>query len=135
MELTYSIAAAAGLLAHHLCFIRGEWHLVAPLLFMITVLVPVADVVLAITKDNSGPLGVVYTTILNVASFYSALFTSIAIYRLLFHPLRRYPGPFWAKLSKLWHFFHCLNGQNHLLMEELYHKYGNVVRVGETGQF
>jgi hypothetical protein len=46
------------------------------------------------------------------ATYFVTLTGSIAVYRVSpFHPLAKYPGPFIAKLSKLWmvHSFICLS--------------------------
>ncbi|KAL8793202.1 MAG: hypothetical protein Q9195_004232 [Heterodermia aff. obscurata] len=51
------------------------------------------------------------------------------VYRVFFHPLRKFPGPSAASISKLWHVAKCRNSKNHLLMEELFTKYGSFVRI------
>lgn len=56
--------------------------------------------------------------------------TSIAIYRLFFHPLKEYPGPFLAKLTKWYGFYLTTFGRNHIIFPELHEEYGDVVRVG-----
>lgn len=63
-------------------------------------------------------------------SFDIGLFGSIGIYRLLFHPLRAYPGPFGAKLTA----FHSMKAtiagrQCHKKTYELHRKYGDFVRI------
>lgn len=65
-------------------------------------------------------------------SFTLALFLSMAIYRTFFHRIRHFPGPRLARVSKLWHTYHCLNGQNHLLLERLHRQYGDFVRTGPS---
>lgn len=57
----------------------------------------------------------------------------MTIYRLFFHPLRRFPGPVLARVSKLWHVFHCINSRNYLLLDKLHLQYGEFVRTGESG--
>lgn len=53
-------------------------------------------------------------------------------WRILLHRLRRFPGPFWAVVSKFWHVIKCLqtNSQNHLILDGLHQKYGDFVRTG-----
>lgn len=63
--------------------------------------------------------------------FNAGLLLSIGIYRLFFHRLRHFPGPFAAKLTK----FHAVyrsakHTQLHREREELHKQYGDVVRVG-----
>jgi hypothetical protein len=64
------------------------------------------------------------------ASFLGALTVSIALYRLFFHPLRKYPGPFLARLSKLWLASVCRDGETLRVVRELHKKYGDIVRIG-----
>ncbi|PYH99651.1 cytochrome P450 pisatin demethylase [Aspergillus ellipticus CBS 707.79] len=51
------------------------------------------------------------------------------VYLCYFHPLARYPGPFWARFTNLWRFITFLGGQHHLTEQLLHNKYGRVVRV------
>ncbi|PYI06870.1 cytochrome P450 pisatin demethylase [Aspergillus sclerotiicarbonarius CBS 121057] len=51
------------------------------------------------------------------------------VYLCYFHPLARYPGPFWARFTNLWRFFTFLGGHHHLSEQHLHEKYGRVVRV------
>ena len=68
-----------------------------------------------------------------IAALYAlSLFTSIIIYRIVFHPLRAFHGPFLARISKFWHVKQSLRSQNHLLMNELHEQYGDFVRTGNT---
>jgi hypothetical protein len=75
---------------------------------------------------------------------------SIVAYRISpFHPLAKYPGPFTAKLSKLWmvrlsvlvgvieadkhsQVFVTLTGKQHEHFASLHEKYGDIVRTGES---
>ncbi|KAF2840589.1 cytochrome P450, partial [Patellaria atrata CBS 101060] len=53
-----------------------------------------------------------------------------AIYRLTVHPLAKYPGPFWQKLSDWPLIFQCSAGDRHLNLLQAHEKYGSVVRTG-----
>ncbi|KAH8807633.1 gamma-glutamyltranspeptidase-domain-containing protein [Xylogone sp. PMI_703] len=63
------------------------------------------------------------------------LFTSVfyviglVIYRLFFHPLAKYPGPFWAKVTGLYPAYYALTGKRHINCYKLHKKYGDIVRV------
>jgi hypothetical protein len=48
----------------------------------------------------------------------------ISIYRITFHPLVKYPGPFLAKISGWPLVFDCYNGNRHLVEYKNHQKYG-----------
>lgn len=54
----------------------------------------------------------------------------LSTYRLTFHPLARYPGPFLAKITD-WHsVYHAWKGDRHLEFWRCHETYGPVVRFG-----
>ncbi|KAL7805836.1 cytochrome P450 [Trichoderma aethiopicum] len=55
---------------------------------------------------------------------------SVAIYRIFFHPLSKYPGPLIAKLTDGYQLYHAWKGDRHLQFWRLHQKYGKVVRYG-----
>jgi len=59
-----------------------------------------------------------------------ALSACYTIYQLYFHPLASIPGPFWAKLSRLWMTKHSWDGDMSVTMIALHQKYGSLVRTG-----
>ncbi|KAI0087970.1 cytochrome P450 [Irpex rosettiformis] len=64
--------------------------------------------------------------------YWSSILVFTAVYRLSpLHPLAQYPGPFFAKTSKLWAAYITFKeGNLHWTIQELHAKYGAVVRVG-----
>jgi hypothetical protein len=64
----------------------------------------------------------------NLVTLTFALFTSYVIvtaaYNLYFHPLAKFPGPFWAKLSAIPSWYHTKNQNRHLWLLSLQEKYG-----------
>ncbi|KAL4246847.1 Cytochrome P450 superfamily protein [Abortiporus biennis] len=65
------------------------------------------------------------------ATFYITLSLSIFTYRLSpLHPLSQYPGPVLCKLSKLCLYVNSRNGKQHLYIQSLHQKYGDIVRIG-----
>ena len=75
-------------------------------------------------------LGSLWATLLLIATYAGAMFMSIFIYRVFFHRLHRFPGPWMARFTKFWHVFKCVDGKNHLLLDKLYRQYGQFVRTG-----
>ncbi|VUC35513.1 unnamed protein product [Clonostachys rosea] len=55
---------------------------------------------------------------------------TLAIYRIFFHPLSKYPGPLLAKLTDGYQLYHAYRGDRHLEFWRLHEKYGPIVRFG-----
>ncbi|AEO58519.1 cytochrome P450-like protein [Thermothelomyces thermophilus ATCC 42464] len=56
--------------------------------------------------------------------------TCLVIYRLFFHPLAKYPGPFLAKLTDAYMLYYAWRGDRHLEFWRMHEKYGKFVRFG-----
>ena len=121
------IAATLGIASHQLYFIRGEHHLQAPTITWLAIVVPI---VIFGVESGQGICHALLHSIWTVNSYYIGLFGSITIYRAVFHPLRAFPGPPLAKVSKLWHVFSILDSKNHLFLDDLHKRYGDIVRTG-----
>ena len=64
-----------------------------------------------------------------VLSYLVSLIASILTSRIFFHPLRHFPGPFTAKLTKLSHVLRLLEkSDNYIQADQLHKEYGDVVR-------
>ncbi|KAK1484284.1 L-ornithine-N5-monooxygenase [Colletotrichum cuscutae] len=64
------------------------------------------------------------------SSYFAGLFTSIVVYRLIFHPLRRFPGPFPARIMKPYIMWLNRDWKLHEKYLEMHEKHGDFVRVG-----
>lgn len=54
-----------------------------------------------------------------------AFFLIKSIYRLYFHPLAKYPGPFLARISNIHQTWHAYTGERALNLYQQHEKYGN----------
>lgn len=57
-------------------------------------------------------------------------FILVSIYRITLHPLAKYPGPFFYKISNWPLIFRCIGGNRHIHHLLEHEKYGSVVRIG-----
>lgn len=84
----------------------------------------------SLDNKNSSVLEVVVqlTTPLNVAIALPALLLTYlvtnAIYDVYFHPLAKFPGPFLAKITRLWITWQCYKAREPYVLQELSKKYG-----------
>ncbi|CEN59721.1 hypothetical protein ASPCAL02165 [Aspergillus calidoustus] len=128
---TYAGTALAGAFSHVAYFNRGEHHLYAPLyvkLFFTTL--GGATTALSYIQE------VAWTTALSTASkligsYLLGVYGSLLVYRLLLHPLNKFPGPFNARFSSLWLALQIRNNL-HVKLVELHQKHGSFVRIGSS---
>lgn len=55
------------------------------------------------------------------------------MYCLYFHPLAKYPGPFWAKFSIWPSYYHTIMGNRHIWIWQCHEIYGSVFRNRPDG--
>lgn len=60
---------------------------------------------------------------------------AVAAHRILFHPLRHVPGPWYAAVSDAWLTMHLLCLRRCRAIDDLFHAYGPVVRAGPNTVF
>ncbi len=129
INMSCLVASAAGFLSHHLYFIRGIrdmevrniifGHIIAlSLLFFKTV-------------STAGLSQGVVTYIVISTAYFVSLFSSILVYRLFFHPLRRFPGPIGVVISHWYVAWMGWGGKLHREYVQMHEQYGDFVRVGE----
>ena len=121
----------AGFASHILYFIRGEHHMNASLIFYAYIIIAIAIFVSQLQTGDQCFRSAVQNSLLYISAYSLALFTSISIYRVCFHRLRSFPGPFLARFSKLWHVYHVRHSLNHQLIQRLHEEYGPFVRTGK----
>ncbi|KAM6480632.1 cytochrome P450 [Trichoderma sp. SZMC 28011] len=126
-ELLGVASASAGVLSHLLYFIHGHKAMQAPSIFVFYLMAECLLWVRCFYLQGAFQ-GTLSATIISL-SYFLGLFTSIAVYRLFFHRLRRFPGPLAAKLTKFYGPYKARGGKSHIHFVELFEKYGDVVRT------
>lgn len=126
----YFVPLILGILAHNCIFMRGEWHIRAPFVLKCHVAVFVLGVLVDLAYGSANLSNSLRTSALAMFMYASALLASMTVYRKFFHRLRGFPGPWMAGVTKLWHVYHCVDSQNHLLLDKMHQKYGQFVRTG-----
>lgn len=77
-------------------------------------------------------LGAMWRTSIVLSAFNVGLLGSILVYRAIFHRLRRFPGPFMARLSRFYAMKKAAaTNQNNIVIQKLHDQYGDFVRVGK----
>lgn len=129
------LAAATGIASHNLLFIHGEWHMQAPRLLRIYLVLTLITCVEELRYSSGSATERLESALLIIGIYALSLVASLVVYRTIFHRLRNFPGPFWARVSKFWHVERCISSssQNHVVLDGLHKKYGNFVRTGDSG--
>jgi len=129
---TTTILIFTGLFSHLFLFKRGEWHMRAVDILLFANFVFLASALAAYIFSFADVPQSLWFSFTICGTYCSSLFTSIIIYRCFLHRLSKFPGPALARVTKLWHVYHCLNSQNHLLMMRIHKQYGDIVRTGKN---
>lgn len=130
VSLSLYVAFVLGVLSHNCLFIYGEWHMQAPTILKAYFVLSLAVLLMELKYGARSFLESLMASVYIIATYAIAIFTSITIYRKFFHRLRNFPGPWMAGITKFWHTYQCIGSQNHLLLDDMYQKYGPFVRTG-----
>jgi hypothetical protein len=84
---------------------------------------------------DHGVIGGLAKASLFACTFNAGLLSSIAVYRLVFHRCRNFPGPVGAKLTRFYAAkMSAKNTQYYKELAKMHEKYGDFVRTGEYDQ-
>ena len=125
------LAVLAGFISHIAFFIHGEHHLQAPNIFRTYIAMTVSLFLLERISVSTNFREAAIAVTLVLASYSTALFTSVTIYRTIFHKLNSFQGPFLAKVTKFWNVAKAMHSTNYRLMDDLHRQYGDFVRTGK----
>ena len=82
-------------------------------------------------QHDSSSRSLAKTAAATYATYWGTILGLMTAYRLSpFHPLAKFPGPFFAKLSKLYMSYVVTQGAAHEAVRRWHAQYGDVVRIG-----
>ena len=133
-----SSAAVAGILgvaSHVFYFIRGEHHLQAYRLLVLSVTAPAVLFAFLILRFNVSIVSAATIVMTTWWAYMASLWSSMVVYRLYFHRLKDFDGPTMWKISKVFgHVMSVSKLDNFRVLDELHRQYGDYVRTGKTPQ-
>jgi hypothetical protein len=134
LQVVAIVGATLGVASHLGYFIHGEHHMQSTRILAFFIIVPLVLFVIASRYTDGDPyLEAGKVTAFATGSYFTALSISIVIYRVFFHPLRNFPGPFSARLSKVTHMLQIAkNSRNFSLAEQMFERYGEFVRLAHA---
>lgn len=123
-----------GVLIHHL-IIRFEIDSLASeivqLHLVAVALIAVVYWVFRTTTD--GVISIISSALWVVGCLDAGFISKMVCYRLVFHPLRKFPGPFGARLTKFWAMQQAAETiQWNAKVQEMHQLYGDFVRIGKA---
>ena len=124
------IATLLGFLSHVTLFIRLDLDAVSHrLLVLANLAVILTPIILYLRGHTVGDA--LYLSVILEFCYAASLLSSIGIYRTCLHPIRHYPGPFWARVSVFWKVkqFQQSKSRAFSVIDDAHRKYGNVVRL------
>ncbi|KAH6967869.1 cytochrome P450 [Ilyonectria sp. MPI-CAGE-AT-0026] len=126
-----------GVILHIFAFRKGEWDLLVPhLTFAYAALFfGLSGWILHVQGTNTlENLAATFFSVILIGLFHvTGILTSMVLYRVFFHRLRKFPGPFLGRISNLYPTY--LRAKKLHLYEEveiLHQQYGDFVRLGPT---
>lgn len=130
LSLVFTFASGVGL--HLFYFGRSEHHMYGVRYLQASILF-FAACVLCLTTRYGVQLDVAFKQVfIHTAVLLIGLYSSLLWYRLLWHPLRRFPGPFGARITSLWLSTQIERGNAHHKMVALHKEYGPFIRIGSS---
>ncbi|CAI7666032.1 unnamed protein product [Penicillium manginii] len=70
-----------------------------------------------------------YDLLYSLGILLATYWTGWIVYTRVFHPLARFPGPFWASVSRAWIVRSVIRGNPHETQRLLHARYGHIVRI------
>ncbi|RDA90333.1 hypothetical protein CP533_6005 [Ophiocordyceps camponoti-saundersi (nom. inval.)] len=122
-----------GVAVYAVIFRRGEWHMQAPKLVGGGMALTAATACWLVWLVPSAPWQELKTTLWLVFVWLAGHCCCMFTYRLALHPLRRFPGPFAARMTNFYMAaLELKNRQAYQELRKLHDEYGDFVRIGPS---
>ncbi|UNI13775.1 hypothetical protein JDV02_000485 [Purpureocillium takamizusanense] len=135
MSALHATAFLSGVLLHVTVFRFGEWDMHALGIIAGGLLLDFCAAGVLRYRIAAGPASfwqALQQTSSALGICIAGIFSSILVYRLAFHRLNRFPGPFWARISNVYPTTLSFRGSKFQLYKEvqaLHRQYGDIVRL------
>jgi hypothetical protein len=115
----------------HICvFSRNEWDRHSPRILLFFCLLNTGIFACLAFLLRCAYIEAVLTTIVLGCCIAGGLFASMTAYRLLFHPLKSFPGPIGARISTFWYAKESIPDMKfYCKLRELHDQYGDFIRI------
>ncbi len=126
------IATISGVVLH-VFYLRWFEHHMYGVRYLQTISSLFAGAVFCLVKGLSFPPHAAFGFVwMHGSACFLGLYASLMAYRLFWHPLQSFPGPFWARITSLWFCTQIENADAHKKMLALHNTYGLFVRIGSS---
>ena len=131
VQLLPITAAVAGVLSHVCYFNRGEHHFYG-VRYLQAFIATFVLAVLGLCQQGQALDEALAQVIPIISCYLAGVYASLIAYRAIFHPLNKFPGPFGARISRLWLSAHLKDGDLYRKVHRMHEQYGDFVRVGSS---
>lgn len=133
MDSTVLIASLVAGVTSHLAFFRiGEHHLYSSRYVLTAITAFAISSIVQFYLFQLSSRDAVLRSLVIATSYFGGLYSSLLIYRILFHPLRKFSGPLGCKVSSAWFATYVSRQDAFRQFLKLHNKYGPYVRIGSN---
>jgi flagellar biosynthesis protein FliQ len=123
-------ALIVGVFSHLTYFIHGEHLTNIPKLLAVVFFAQCALLFFLNAMYGFSKLSALSILFRLSASYAVGVWTSMLIYRIFFHPLKNWPGPFAARITQFHRVFQVRKLDQYRYLQSLHNRYGDFVRIG-----
>lgn len=133
MDATVLITSLVAGVTSHLAFFRiGEHHLYSSRYFLTAITAFAISNIVQSYFFQLSSRDAALRSLAIATSYFGGLYSSLLIYRIIFHPLRKVPGPLGCKVSSAWFATYVSRQDAFRQLFKLHKKYGQFLRIGSN---